>query len=228
MIKNMDDQLLDAMCDRLKPMLYTEGSCIIREGDPVNEMLFVMRGSLESVTTNGGQTGFLNSDVLEGGDFCGEELLTCALDPNTASILPCSTRTAKTLSEVEAFALRADDLKFVAAQFRRLHSKQLQHTFKFYSQQWRTWAACFIQAAWRRHCRRKLDDALPEKEKRLRAAIVNDASGSISIGAALYASRFACNMMRILRRNAIRKAHSLERVPLLLKPSEPNFLAEDH
>jgi cyclic nucleotide gated channel, plant len=82
MIKNMDDQLLDAMCDRLKPELYTEGSCIIREGDPVNEMLFVMRGSLESVTTNGGQTGFLNSDVLEGGDFCGEELLTWALDPN--------------------------------------------------------------------------------------------------------------------------------------------------
>ncbi|GJM90769.1 hypothetical protein PR202_ga07080 [Eleusine coracana subsp. coracana] len=29
MFENMDDQLLDAMCDRLKPMLYTEGSCII-------------------------------------------------------------------------------------------------------------------------------------------------------------------------------------------------------
>jgi cyclic nucleotide gated channel, plant len=57
---------------------------------------------------------------------------------------------------------------------------------------------------------------------------VNDASGSISLGAALYASRFACSMMRVLRRNAIRKGHSLERVPLLLKPSEPNFLTEDH
>ncbi|GJN19486.1 hypothetical protein PR202_gb06768 [Eleusine coracana subsp. coracana] len=136
--KNMDDQLLDAMCDRLKPMLYTEGSCIIYEGDPVNEMLFIMRGSLESMTTNGGQIGFFNSNVLKGGDFCGEELLTWALDPNSASILPCSTRTTKTLSEVEAFALRADDLKFVATQFRRLHNKQLQHTFRFYSQQWRT------------------------------------------------------------------------------------------
>ncbi|KAL0369643.1 UNVERIFIED_CONTAM: protein CNGC15b [Sesamum angustifolium] len=31
-----------------------------------------------------------------------------------------STRTVKAISEVEAFALRAEDLKFVAAQFRRL------------------------------------------------------------------------------------------------------------
>ena len=41
--------------------------------------------------------------------------------------LPLSTRTVRTLSEVEAFALRAEDFKFVANQFRRLHSKKLQH-----------------------------------------------------------------------------------------------------
>ncbi|KAL6629581.1 hypothetical protein ACP70R_029346 [Stipagrostis hirtigluma subsp. patula] len=229
MFENMDEQLLDAMCDRLKPMLYTEGSCIIREGDPVNEMLFIMRGTLESMTTNGGQTGFFNSNVLKGGDFCGEELLTWALDPTSASNLPGSTRTVKTLSEVEAFALRADDLKFVATQFRRLHSKQLQHTFRFYSQQWRTWAACFIQAAWHRYCRKKLEDTLFEKEKRLQAAIVSDGSSSLSLGAALYASKFARNMMRILRRNATRKARLQDRVParLLQKPAEPNFFVED-
>ncbi|GJM90770.1 hypothetical protein PR202_ga07081 [Eleusine coracana subsp. coracana] len=229
MFENMDEQLLDAMCDRLKPMLYTEGSCIIREGDPVNEMLFIMRGTLESMTTNGGQTGFFNSNVLKGGDFCGEELLTWALDPTSYSNLPGSTRTVRTLTEVEAFALRADDLKFVATQFRRLHSKQLQHTFRFYSQQWRTWAACFIQAAWHRYCRKKLEETLFEKEKRLQAAIVCDGTSSLSLGAALYASRFAGNMMRILRRNATRKARLQERVPvrLLQKPAEPNFFVED-
>ncbi|VAI46134.1 cyclic nucleotide-gated ion channel 1-like isoform X2 [Triticum dicoccoides] len=227
MFENMDEQLLDAMCDRLKPMLYTEDSCIIREGDPVNEMLFVMRGYLESMTTNGGQSGFFNSNVLKGGDFCGEELLTWALDPAAVSNLPSSTRTVKTLSEVEAFVLRADDLKFVATQFRKLHSKQLQHTFRFYSQQWRTWAACFIQAAWHRYCRKKLEDSLFEKEKRLQAAIVSDDSTKLSLGAALYASRFAGNMMRILRRNATRKARLQDRVParLLQKPAEPNFFA---
>ncbi|KAG2611973.1 hypothetical protein PVAP13_4KG253200 [Panicum virgatum] len=230
MFENMDEQLLDALCDRLKPILYTERSCIIREGDPVTEMLFIMRGNLMSMTTNGGRTGFFNSDVLKGGDFCGEELLTWALDPTSTSSLPSSTRTVKTISEVEAFALRAEDLRFVATQFRRLHSKQLQHTFRFYSQHWRTWAACFIQAAWHRYCRKKIEDSLRLKEKRLQFAIVNEGSTSLSFMAALYASRFAGNMIRILRRNATRKARLQERVParLLQKPAEPNFSAEEH
>jgi cyclic nucleotide gated channel len=128
----MDEQLLDAMCDRMKPVLYTEKSCIIREGDPVDEMIFIMRGKVKTMTTNGGRTGFFNSLFLMPGDFCGEELLTWALDPNSSSNLPTSTRTVETISEVEAFALMADDLKFVASQFRRLiNSKQLQHTFRY-------------------------------------------------------------------------------------------------
>ena len=126
----MDQQLLDAMCDRLKPVLYTETSFIVREGDPVDEMLFVMRGNLLTMTTNGGRTGFFNSVFLKAGDFCGEELLTWALDPNSSSSLPSSTRTAKAITAVEAFALGAEDLKFVASQFRRLHSKQIRHAFR--------------------------------------------------------------------------------------------------
>jgi hypothetical protein len=127
----MDDSLLDAMCERLKPALNTQGTYIVHEGDPVNEMLFIIRGRLESVTTNGGRTGFFNSGILGPGDFCGEELLTWALDPKPSNNLPISTRTVEALVEVEAFALFAEDLKFVASQFRRLHSKQLQHTFRF-------------------------------------------------------------------------------------------------
>lgn len=147
--------MLDAICERLKPALCTEGTCLVREGDPVNEMLFIIRGNLDSYTTNGGRTGFFNSCRIGPGDFCGEELLTWALDPRPSVILPSSTRTVKAISEVEAFALRAEDLKFVAGQFRRLHSKQLRHKFRFYSHQWRAWAACFIQAAWRRYKKRR-------------------------------------------------------------------------
>ena len=130
MFEKMDDRLLDAMCDRLKPALYTDKSYIVREGDPVEEMLFIIRGNLVSTTTNGGRTGFFNAADLKAGDFCGEDLLTWALDPQSSSNLPISTRTVQALTEVEAFALMADDLKFVASQFRRLHSKQFQHTFK--------------------------------------------------------------------------------------------------
>lgn len=233
MFEKMDEQLLDALCDRLKPILYTEESYIVREGDPVDEMLFVMRGKLLTVTTNGGRTGFFNSDYLKAGDFCGEELLTWALDPHSSANLPISTRTVQALTEVEAFALMADDLKFVASQFRRLHSKQLRHTFRFYSQQWRTWAACFIQAAWRRHCRKKMEESLREEEDRLQDALMSKAGGSSpSLGATIYASRFAANALRALRRNSgggSRKGRLPERIsPMVLqKPAEPDFTAED-
>ncbi|KAJ8752875.1 hypothetical protein K2173_008610 [Erythroxylum novogranatense] len=229
MFEKMDDQLLDAMCDCLKPALYTEESYVVREGDPVDEMLFIMRGKLLTTTTNGGRTGFFNSEYLKAGDFCGEELLTWALDPHSSSNLPISTRTVQTLSEVEAFALMADDLKFVASQFRRLHSKQLRHTFRFYSQQWRTWAACFIQAAWRRYSKKKLEESLRQEEDRLQDALAKaSASGSTpSLGATIYASRFAANALRTLRRSGTRKVRMAERVPAMLpqKPAEPDFTA---
>ncbi|KAF7067337.1 hypothetical protein CFC21_073238 [Triticum aestivum] len=160
----MDDQLLDAICERLVSFLCPEGTYISREGDPVSEMLFIIRGKLESSTTNGGRSNFFNSILLRPGEFAGEELLTWALLPKTNIHFPLSTRTVRSLTEVEAFALRAEDLKFVANQFRRLHSKKLQHTFRFYSHHWRTWGACFIQAAWRQHQRRKLSESLSRWE----------------------------------------------------------------
>ncbi|KAH0763909.1 hypothetical protein KY290_019982 [Solanum tuberosum] len=156
LFENMDERMLDAICERLKPSLCTERTYIVREGDPVGEMMFIIRGRLESVTTDGGRSGFFNRGILKENDFCGEELLTWALDPKSGSNLPPSTRTVKALTEVEAFALEAEEVKYITSQFRRLQSRQVQHTFRFYSQQWRTWAASFIQAAWRRHTRRKV------------------------------------------------------------------------
>ncbi|XP_020870174.1 probable cyclic nucleotide-gated ion channel 10 isoform X2 [Arabidopsis lyrata subsp. lyrata] len=229
----MDEQLLDAVCDRLKPVLYTENSYVIREGDPVGEMLFVMRGRLVSATTNGGRSGFFNAVNLKASDFCGEDLLPWALDPQSSSHFPISTRTVQALTEVEAFALTAEDLKSVASQFRRLHSKQLQHTFRFYSVQWRTWSVSFIQAAWRRYCRRKLAKSLRDEEERLREALANQdkernaatVSSSLSLGGALYASRFASNALHNLRHN-ISNLPPRYTLPLLpQKPTEPDFTA---
>ncbi|XP_010668155.2 cyclic nucleotide-gated ion channel 1 isoform X1 [Beta vulgaris subsp. vulgaris] len=222
----MDEQLKDAMCDRLKPVLYTETSFIVREGDPVNEMLFIMRGSLLTMTTNGGRTNFFNSGSLKAGDFCGEELLTWALDPHSSSNLPISTSTVQTQTEVEAFALMSDDLKLVASQFRRLHSKQLRHTFRFFSQHWKRWAACFIQAAWRRYCRRKVEKSLQEAEE---LAMSKEGGSSPSFGATIYASKFAANALRNLRRNIPQNARVPPRSPLLnlQKPTEPDFTSED-
>ncbi|EPS71990.1 hypothetical protein M569_02767, partial [Genlisea aurea] len=158
----MDDQLLEAICERLVSSLNTKGTYVLREGDPVNEMLFIISGQLESSTTDGGRSGFFNSITLKPGDFCGEELLTWALMSGAANLnRPASTRTVRCITQVEAFALVADDVKFFATQFRRLlHSKRMQHVFRYYSHQWRTWGACIVQIAWRRHWRRRVAEEL--------------------------------------------------------------------
>ena len=239
----MDDQLLDAICERLVSSLSTQGTYIVREGDPVTEMLFIIRGRLDSSTTNGGRTGFFNSITLRPGDFCGEELLAWALLPKITQNLPSSTRTVKALVEVEAFALRAEDLKFVANQFRRLHSKKLQHTFRFYSHHWRTWAACFIQAAWRRYKKRVMaknlcmresfsfadddehaDDHEEEDETEQEDEDISVRSNSSQakqhLGVTILASRFA--------KNTRRGAHKVKEVEMLKlqKPEEPDFSVE--
>ncbi|VAI32841.1 unnamed protein product [Triticum turgidum subsp. durum] len=217
---NMDERLLDAICERLKPSLCTETTYVVREGEPVDEMLFIIRGRLESSTTDGGRTGFFNKGLLKEGDFCGEELLTWALDPKAAANLPLSTRSVKALSEVEGFALHADELKFVAGQFRRLHSKQLQQTFRFYSQQWRTWASCFIQAAWRRYEKRKAAEQRRREEEEMYAAEMASASSSSQITTAFLVSRFAKNAMRGVQRQ---RSLEEERLILLPKPKDPDF-----
>ncbi|KAG4929771.1 hypothetical protein JHK85_047296 [Glycine max] len=224
LFESMDERLLDAICERLKPCLFTENTYIVREGDPVDEMLFIIRGRLESVTTDGGRSGFFNRGFLKEADFCGEELLTWALDPKSGSNLPSSTRTVKALMEVEAFALTADELKFVASQFRRLHSRQVQHTFRFYSQQWRTWAACFIQAAWRRYSKKKIMK-LRQKEDESDGAHENVGGSSYSFGAALLASKFAAHTLRGVHRN--RLAKTARELVKLQKPPEPDFSADD-
>ncbi|KAG0609672.1 hypothetical protein M758_7G005300 [Ceratodon purpureus] len=222
----MDESLLDAMCERLKTALCTEGTIILREGDPVNEMLFIIRGTLESMTTNGGRAGFYNYGKLQAGDFCGEELLTWALDPKPQSHLPISTHTVKAVMEVEAFSLSSDDLKFVAGQFRRLHSKQLQHTFRYYSHHWRTWAASFIQAAWRKYQRRRLAELRRSQENQhlqdaMQSGVIpNDRH---SLGATILAGKFAKNAMRGVQRLRSMQAAELTRISNIPKPTEPDF-----
>ncbi|XP_022858696.1 cyclic nucleotide-gated ion channel 1-like isoform X2 [Olea europaea var. sylvestris] len=173
MFEKMDILLLDAMCGRLKTVLYTNNGFIWRDGDPIDEMLFIIRGELlsGSVTTNGGKTDdFSNYFYLKGFDFCGEELLEWAFDPNSSSNLPISTRTVQALSKAEVFALAAADLKFVVSQFRYLYSfNQMCHIFRNYSLQWRNWAASTIQVEWRHYHSKKL---VREEESSLRGALV--------------------------------------------------------
>ncbi|KAG5225108.1 cyclic nucleotide-regulated ion channel family protein [Salix suchowensis] len=235
LFSQMDDQLLDAICERLASSLSTLGTCIVREGDPVTEMVFIIRGMLVSSTTNGGQTGYFNSIFLKPGDFCGEELLAWAMDPISTLNLPSSTRTVIAIEEVEAFALQAEDLKLVANQFKCFYSKKLQHTFRFYSYQWRTWAACFIQAAWRRHKKRMMAKSLSLSESfslSVDGQTADDETAqeedetSFASSASSHAKQ---NLgVTILASNTRRGAQKVKKVdmPKFQKPEEPDFSTE--
>lgn len=226
--------MLDAICERLVSCLILEGAYIFREGDPVDEMLFIIRGKLDSSTTNGERTDYFDSNTLgqKDKDFCGEELLTWALMPNSSLDLPSSTRTVKAVTKVEAFALKAEDLKAVATLFKQRHSKKLQHAFRYYSPQWREWAACIIEAAWRRYMKQKsyrelsLRESLyyiprPEVEEdsnsdmlEMEEVSLNDNSDQV-LGATVRASTFAANV----RKGTTSTSHNAP----LFKPDEPDF-----
>lgn len=103
----------------------------------------------------------------------------------------------------------------------RLGWVNLCSIFRFYSQQWRTWAACYIQTAWRRH-RKKKQEQNRRTEDALTASRV---TSSLSFGAAIYVAIFSSNVLRILRKNQTYNAQlSTPNMQLMLplKPPQPH------
>ncbi|XP_057446741.1 probable cyclic nucleotide-gated ion channel 20, chloroplastic isoform X2 [Lotus japonicus] len=150
----MDEPILDAICERLKQTTYIQGSRVLNKGGLVEKMVFVARGKLESIGEDGTRV------PLSEGDVCGEELLTWYLEHSSVSTdgkkikLPgqglLSSRTIKCLTNVEAFSLRAADLREVTLLFTRfLHSPRVQGALRYESPYWRSLAATRIQVAWR-------------------------------------------------------------------------------
>ncbi|XP_077230567.1 putative cyclic nucleotide-gated ion channel 20, chloroplastic [Tasmannia lanceolata] len=150
----MDAPILDAICERLRQKLYIGGSKILYRGGPIEKMVFVVRGKMESDEGNG------NIAPLSEGDVCGEELLTRCLDHSSVNKdgkkirlpgqrLICS-RTVRCVTNVEAFILRADDLEGVTSLFSRfLRNPRVQGAIRYESQFWRAKAATHIQVKWR-------------------------------------------------------------------------------
>ncbi|KAI3818511.1 hypothetical protein L1987_12320 [Smallanthus sonchifolius] len=108
----MDEHILHAICDSLKQVPYPENSYLVQEGAPADQMLFIRRGEVLNTITDTGRTSHLLA-----GDFCGEEIIPWVLNPERKQ-LPFSTISVKALTNVEAFTLAADDLLYVASQFR--------------------------------------------------------------------------------------------------------------
>lgn len=119
------DVIMDHLCDCVKPTFLTEHTYFLREGDPIDEMIFVVQGKLRTYTLKDIQSGSTSSehkrydgkntreDLLQDGDVYGEELFHWALPEYCSFDIPKSNRTIQALTNVEAFTLMADDLKTV-------------------------------------------------------------------------------------------------------------------
>ncbi|CAI0454177.1 unnamed protein product [Linum tenue] len=150
---NLDDLILDNICDRVKPIVFSKDEKIIREGDPVPRMVFLVRGKIKSSQKL--SKGVVATNMLEAGGFLGDELLSWCLRRPFNERLPASSATFVCLEAAEAFALDANHLKYITDHFRyKFANERLKRTARYYSSNWRTWAAVNIQFAWRRYRRR--------------------------------------------------------------------------
>ncbi|KAL5548025.1 hypothetical protein UlMin_003256 [Ulmus minor] len=150
LFQHMDDLVLENICDRVKSLIFTKGETITREGDPVQRMLFVVRGHLQSSQVL--RDGVKSCCMLGPGNFSGDELLSWCLRRPFIERLPPSSSTLITLETTEAFGLEAEDVKYVTQHFRYTFvNEKVKRSARYYSPGWRTWAAVAIQLAWRRY-----------------------------------------------------------------------------
>ncbi|CAL2274718.1 unnamed protein product [Prunus armeniaca] len=154
LLEHTDEKVLNAICQYLKPVMYSKDVYIIREGEPLRKMLFITKGTALTYTIKGGTNV---CKCLEKSDFYGEELLNWAFKFCSFSELPFSTTTLLSQTKVEAFSIKAHHLKSIVAQFwwhfqRELPRSQLEH-----------FAASSIQAFWRRRHRAKAKGAFSEE-----------------------------------------------------------------
>ncbi|PQQ16402.1 cyclic nucleotide-gated ion channel 4 [Prunus yedoensis var. nudiflora] len=150
LFQHMDDLVLENICDRVKSLIFPKGETITREGDPVQRMLFVVRGHLQSSQVL--RDGVKSCCMLGPGNFSGDELLSWCLRRPFIERLPPSSSTLVTLETTEAFSLEADDVKYVTQHFRYTFvNEKVKRSARYYSPGWRTWAAVAIQLAWRRY-----------------------------------------------------------------------------
>ncbi|KAJ6364664.1 hypothetical protein OIU76_029599 [Salix suchowensis] len=161
---NLDDLILDNICDRVIPIVFSRDEKIIREGDPVQRMVFIVHGRIRSSQSL--SKGMVATSVLEPGGFLGDELLSWCLRRPFIDRLPASAATFVCIESTEAFGLDAYHLQYITDHFRyRFTSERLKRTARYYSSNWRTWAAVNIQFAWRHYRMRTRGPVNPVLEK---------------------------------------------------------------
>ncbi|XP_024164044.1 cyclic nucleotide-gated ion channel 1 [Rosa chinensis] len=145
-LQTIDEKVLKEICQHLVPVTYAEDNYIVQEGKPLGKMLLFTQGSAVTYSHGGTSSGSSSNKWLKKGDFYGDELLNWAFKSPSYPDLPISNRNVIAQEKVEAFAIRASDLKSIFFKFwwffsREVHASQLE--------QWEHLAASSIQATWR-------------------------------------------------------------------------------
>ncbi|KAH7538198.1 hypothetical protein FEM48_Zijuj03G0173400 [Ziziphus jujuba var. spinosa] len=122
-LRNMDDRVIEIFMNHLKPVVYTENTYIIRNGEPLDLMFFITQGVVWTFKSTGSKT---TDNCLEKGDFYGEELLNWAMEFPTFAQVPISTTNVKCHTKVEAFYLTALNSKNLIRNYWWLFRQQLQ------------------------------------------------------------------------------------------------------
>lgn len=148
MLENMNKNVLKAICEHLKLVKYSEDKYIVRQGEPLDKMLFITQGTAWSYPTNASGSSAIK--CLVKGDFYGEELLNWVSKLTSFSEFPNSTRNVKAHTKVEAFAIRANNLNIVVSKFWWHFRNKLGHIEESQLERWQHLAACSIQTKWRR------------------------------------------------------------------------------
>ncbi|XP_021833260.1 cyclic nucleotide-gated ion channel 1-like [Prunus avium] len=121
-LRDMDQEVLDAILKDLEQVMYDGGNYIIREGEPLDMMIIISRGSVLTYNTtstgHGGVGSGLSNTIgcLTGGDLYGQELMSWAAKSTSFSDLPISNKTLKSHKKVEVFAIRASDLLLIVSE----------------------------------------------------------------------------------------------------------------
>jgi hypothetical protein len=118
----MDEVVLQAICNNLKTKSYSANSYIIQEQEPLEMMLWIMKGVVKVESSSDASA----STTRETGDLCGEELLDWATDPLFPTILPFSTIRVQAMNNVvKARVLMASDLFSIVILFWEHFSKNV-------------------------------------------------------------------------------------------------------
>ncbi|CAL8124936.1 unnamed protein product [Prunus armeniaca] len=110
----MDESVLKAICQYLKPKKYTKNDIITKEGEPLKMMLYIVDGFVNIEERDGS-----NNLQRGAGEVYGEELLSWPLSNSFPVELPSATLSATAVGDVVALALTYSNLKNVVFEFGR-------------------------------------------------------------------------------------------------------------